>query len=71
MSKIDVIDAIEVWNLNFNAGNVVKNVVRHADSQTPIQDLKKAKWYIERMIIALQREMAEKTEKQKRAMENG
>jgi predicted 2-oxoglutarate/Fe(II)-dependent dioxygenase YbiX len=48
--KIEVIDAIEDWDLNFNEGNVVKYVARHRHKVNPLEDLKKAKWYIERLI---------------------
>ena len=48
--KIEVIDAIEDWDLNFNEGNVVKYVARHRHKINPLEDLKKAKWYLERII---------------------
>jgi hypothetical protein len=48
--KIEVIDAIEDWNLNFCEGNVIKYVARHRHKTEPIEDLKKAKWYLDRLI---------------------
>ena len=48
--KIEVIDAIEDWDLNFNEGNVVKYVARHRHKINPLEDLKKAKWYLDRII---------------------
>jgi len=48
--KIEVIDAIEDWGLDFNEGNVVKYVARHRHKVNPLEDLKKAKWYLERII---------------------
>ena len=48
--KIEVIDAIEDWGLDFNAGNVVKYVARHQHKAEPIEDLKKARWYLDRLI---------------------
>ena len=48
--KIEVIDAIEDWDLNFCEGNVIKYVARHRHKSEPIEDLKKAKWYLERLI---------------------
>lgn len=48
--KIEVIDAIEDWDLNFNEGNVVKYVARHRHKVNPLEDLKKAKWYLDRII---------------------
>ena len=51
--KIEVIDAIEDWNLGFHAGNVIKYVARHERKGKPIEDLEKAKWYIDRLIQQL------------------
>ena len=48
--KIEVIDAIEDWDLNFCEGNVVKYVARHRHKTEPLEDLKKAKWYLNRLI---------------------
>lgn len=48
--KIEVIDAIEDWGLNFNEGNVIKYVARHRHKVNPLEDLKKAKWYLDRII---------------------
>lgn len=47
---IEVIDAIEDWNLGFHLGNVVKYVARADHKGTKLQDLQKAKWYLERYI---------------------
>ena len=48
--NIEVIDAIEDWGLDFNAGNVVKYVARHQHKTEPVEDLKKARWYLDRLI---------------------
>ena len=48
--KIEVIDAIDDWKLDFNAGNVVKYVARHQHKAEPLEDLKKARWYLNRLI---------------------
>lgn len=47
---IEPIDYIESHNLNFNLGNVIKYVSRAQFKGTELQDLKKAKWYLEREI---------------------
>ena len=52
--SIEVIDAIEEWKLGFHAGNVVKYVVRH-EHKNGIEDLKKARWYLDRMISNLEK----------------
>ncbi len=51
--KIEVIDAIEDWDLNFCEGNVIKYVARHRHKNVPLEDLKKAKWYLDRLIIRI------------------
>lgn len=51
--KIEVIDAIEDWQLNFHAGNVVKYVARYPH-KNGVEDLKKARWYLDRLINNLE-----------------
>ena len=43
--KIEVIDAIEDWSLNFCEGNVIKYVSRH-QSKNGADDIKKAIHYL-------------------------
>ena len=50
--RFEVIDVIEDWNLNFCEGNVVKYVARHRHKGEPLEDLRKARWYIDRLIQA-------------------
>jgi len=54
--KIEVIDAIEEWEMGFCDGNVIKYVARHRHKGKPIEDLKKAKWYLERLIQQYEQE---------------
>ena len=54
--KIEVIDAIEEWDMGFCDGNVIKYVARHRHKGKPIEDLKKAKWYLERLIQQYEQE---------------
>lgn len=50
-SGMEVIDVIEAFNLGFCLGNVVKYVLRCGKkTDDEIQELKKAKWYLEREI---------------------
>lgn len=53
--KIEVIDAIEDWNLNFHRGQVVKYVARAGkkDIAKEKEDLMKARWYLDREIARL------------------
>jgi len=50
----EVIDVIEDWKLDFNAGNVVKYLARHTHGGKPLEDLKKARWYLNRIIKGLE-----------------
>lgn len=56
VGKIEVIDAINEWQLDFNLGNVVKYVARagHKDAGTKIEDLEKAVFYLQDSIARLQ-----------------
>ena len=55
-AKHEAISVIEEWNLGFHLGNVVKYISRAGKKpdQTTIDDLKKAKWYLERYIQNLE-----------------
>lgn len=61
-SNIEVIDYIEDKELGFCLGNVIKYVSRagkkhsvgKSDRDKEIEDLKKAKWYLERRIYELE-----------------
>ena len=47
---IETIDYIESWNMDFNTGNVIKYVTRAGYKDNKLEDLQKAKWYLEREI---------------------
>lgn len=47
---IEPIEYIESHDLNFNLGNVIKYVSRAGFKDNELEDLKKAKWYLEREI---------------------
>jgi len=48
----EAIDVIEAWELNFNLGNAVKYISRNGikDPERQIEDLEKARWYLDREI---------------------
>lgn len=48
--KIEVIDAIEDWDLGFNLGNAVKYIARADHKGKPLEDLQKALWCVNREI---------------------
>jgi hypothetical protein len=60
-AAIEVIDIIEAFKLNFHLGNVVKYVLREGKKGDPLEDLKKARWYLDREIT--RREHAASTNK--------
>lgn len=54
IGPIEVINAIEAWELGFHLGNVVKYVARAAHKGNQLADLKKARWYLDREIGRLE-----------------
>lgn len=50
---LESIDVIEAFELGFHLGNVVKYILRHTKKGSPLQDLKKARWYLDREIERL------------------
>ena len=46
----EAIKVIEKWKLNFNLGNAIKYLARADHKNNKLQDLEKAKWYIQREI---------------------
>ena len=52
---IETIDFIEAKDLNYRLGNVIKYVSRAEKKENPLEDLKKAKWYLEREIATRER----------------
>ena len=53
--RIEVIDAIEAWDLGFHLGNVVKYVARAYRKGKLLQDLRKASWYLTRKINEIEK----------------
>ena len=47
---IEAIDIIESWGLNFSLGNAIKYILRSPYKGKQIEDLEKARWYIDREI---------------------
>ena len=54
-TKFEVIDIIEAFDLDFHLGNVAKYVLRAGHKDDIVQDLKKARWYLDRKIEQLQK----------------
>ena len=59
MEAIDIIEMIiKIENdpvVAYNMSNVVKYLLRFRDKGTPVQDLEKARWYLNRMIWNVER----------------
>lgn len=66
-TKIEVIDYIEDKNLGFCLGNAIKYISRagrkhsadKSDKEKAIQDLNKARWYINRRIKELEEDLCD------------
>ena len=58
VGSIETIDYIESLDMSegFCAGNAIKYISRYKFKNSPLQDLKKAKWYIEYLIKKLESE---------------
>lgn len=48
-----VMRIIEKFKLGFRLGNVIKYILRH-DEKAGLEDLKKARWYLEREIAEIE-----------------
>lgn len=53
-NQYEAIKVIEDWQLDFCLGNVVKYISRAGKKDDMLQDLKKAKWYIDRKIYQIE-----------------
>lgn len=49
----EAIKVIEAWGLGFCLGNAVKYISRAGKKGAAVEDLKKARWYLDREISAL------------------
>lgn len=54
--KYEPIDVIHDWELNFNLGNTVKYISRAGRKDDIVQDLEKAKFYLEAEIEYIKKE---------------
>ena len=52
---VETFDFIEAKGLNFARGNVVKYVVRAGKKGSEVEDLKKARWYLDKEIARVER----------------
>lgn len=54
----EAIKVIEAWQLGFNLGNTVKYISRAGKKDALLQDLQKARWYLDREIQNLEKASA-------------
>ena len=52
---IETIDVIEAFDLDYGTGNAVKYIMRHRFKHDSLEDLKKARWYLDRRISQLEK----------------
>lgn len=50
----EAIKVIEAWGLGFCLGNVVKYISRAGRKGAAVEDLKKARWYLDREITRME-----------------
>ena len=60
----EAIKVIEAWDLGFCLGNTVKYIARAGkkDPDAELEDLKKARWYLDREIARLETTLAQQRE---------
>ena len=51
---IETFEYIKSWRMEYAEGNVIKYVSRHKYKGKALQDLKKARWYLDKMIEELE-----------------
>lgn len=52
--RYEVIDVILDWGLGFIEGNIIKYVARSEHKENRLEDLKKARWYLDYLIASLE-----------------
>jgi hypothetical protein len=53
----EAIKVVEAWQLSFHLGNVVKYISRAGKKGDVLEDLKKARWYLDREITNRENEV--------------
>lgn len=57
----EAIKVIEAWKLGFNLGNTVKYISRAGKKDALVQELEKARWYLDREIANIKASNSEHT----------
>jgi hypothetical protein len=53
---IETFDYINSWRMGYAQGNIIKYVSRYKYKGKDLQDLKKARWYLEKLINEVENE---------------
>lgn len=56
----EAINVINAWGCGFSDGNAIKYLARFRHKGKPLEDLKKARWYIDRLIEQYDRSIQER-----------
>ena len=62
----EVVDVIVDWGLDFVEGNVLKYLARSKYKSNRLEDLKKARWYLNYLIENLEKEKEQRLTKSKK-----
>ena len=54
--KMETIEIIEALDLPYHLSSVVKYMARHKHKGRPLEDLKKAQWYLNKLIGVVENE---------------
>jgi hypothetical protein len=67
---IECADYVESHNMCFFQGNAIKYITRFKYKGTPVEDLKKAVWYINRLIERIENLQKEREQNESRRHDN-
>ena len=56
---IETYEYINSWRMEYAQGNIIKSVSRYPYKGKSVEDLKKARWYLDRLIEAEEKKRAE------------
>jgi hypothetical protein len=54
-SPIQPVDVVNAWDLDFYLGNVIKYISRFNHKGNPLEDIKKARWYLDKKIEEMEK----------------
>jgi hypothetical protein len=58
----EAIKVIDAWELDFYLGNVAKYICRSGKKTSHLEDLKKARWYLDKKIEKMEKSETKKVE---------